>query len=168
MKNFFFVFLTVLLLTSCAPKVPPEAVPLSRSISRGIITLQENSLDLIDAWEEASYHIVKLKWSEIYKRANEIYWKKRTLPENDTPTTEQNEEIAALATLINNELNKKVRDKANEMRRVVQDNSSKIKDMNDQLVRLLTSVINVIKANEALLDTVMDIVPVPSGLLNVN
>jgi hypothetical protein len=167
LKKYVIILFLSFFLFSCFPRIPPESVVLSRNIKTGVETLEKNAMTAIDAWQEASLSLVEHQWNKIYTQAEKVYWSKRTKPDNGVPTEDQYSEIAAIATFITKELGDKVRAKAEEMKKTVSENSDVVKDMNLQVTELLSSASRILEMNETLLDSIVDIVPLPIDALKV-
>jgi hypothetical protein len=165
-KKFLLLISMVLVFSACGAKIPSESIALNQNVTTGIEALRQNALDIIKAWEEVANSTIDEKWSELYSRAEDMFWKKRTLAPTG-PTQEQLMEIAGLAGRIKDKLREVVRDKANEMRRTVMENAEATLKMNNGVTDLLSSARRVIETNEALLDTIKDMVPIPLDLLEV-
>jgi uncharacterized protein YjaG (DUF416 family) len=165
MKYFIILFIFLGFLNACAT-IPPEAPDLSIKVGTGIEVLQENALDLVKAWEIVALKIVNSQWDSIYEKADEMYREKRSVS-NPNLTPEQVKEIAALAAIIQGRLTDKVREKATEMQSIIIKNGSTIREMNNKLTDLLSSARGLIEANEALLDTVTNLTPIPMDLFRV-
>ena len=166
MKKILLTLFCVLFLFACAtPQIPQEAVSLNQHVSQGITALQQNALDVIQAWEDAAKDAVGNQWDAIYEEAETKYRKVRNIQGELSP--ENYAEIAALASIIRDKLDDKVEEKADEMRATVTNNGGTVLTMNQRVTDLLASNRRVIEANEELLKTVSDIVPIPENLLGV-
>jgi len=167
LKEYIAIFILSLSIFSCSPKIPLESVTLNRSVGKGIETLKRNAITAIDAWEESSLFVIEQQWNKIYSQAEKLYWSKRTKPDTNIPTEDQYSEIAALANLISKKLGDKVRVKANEMKKIVVDNSEVVKDINLQVTELLSSASRILEINEALINRIESIIPLPIDALKV-
>lgn len=157
--------LVALALASCAPAIPPEAPGLSRYVGQGVAGIRQNARSVIDAWEQVALALVDERWAELYSRALDAYRARRSV--EGELSAEQHRDVAGLAALMRDGLTRGVRDKAGEMRAQVDENTDVTMKMSNGLTDLLTSARTVIEANEALLGTIKDIVPVPTNLLEV-
>ena len=160
--------LLVVLTLGCAANIPREAPALSANVTKAIEALQQNALDLVDAWEIVATTTVSDQMEQIYGKAEAMYVARRQAQiSGDGLTRQQSMEIAALASIIKDQLNQKVRDQAASMRRQVMQNAQTAAQMSRAVTDLLSSSRRVIEANEQMLSTIGDILPVPQGMLEV-
>lgn len=165
MNKIVLILLFFFVVAGCAAKIPPESVALNQNVQKGIEALKQNALQLVDMWEQTAFSTVAEKWSEIYDRADKAYRNKRNV--TGAYNEQQAMEVAALAGLMKDKLNDKIRDEAAKMRQTVTTNSDVVLRMNEGVTDLLSSARRVIETNQALLDTVTSVLPVPQGLLEV-
>ena len=123
-RLFFSALLAVSLGLSACAEIPAEAVEANQQVSVGIKTLQDNGLALISAWENTGYMVLDSKFDDVYARADKIYRTKKSVAAGTALTAEQQRDVAGLATLIRDEVRKKVAAQAAEFRQIVKENAN--------------------------------------------
>lgn len=157
--------ITVLWLSACA-QVPTSAIDLNRQVSTGISSLGTNGQEAVAAWEEAALAFIDDRWKEIYKKADSEFRIKRKLADNIALNGDQAEEVAGLAALIRDEARKKIIGKANEMRKVISDNTKATLEANESVTRLLVSANSVLTAQESTTKQVVEHAKLPATTNN--
>jgi len=150
-------------LTACA-QVPISAIDVSRQVSTGISSLGTNGQDAVAAWEEVALALLDERWSQIYKRADSEYRKKRQIAAGTALAADQVEEVAGLATLIRDDVRKKITGKANEMRKVITENAKTTLEANESVTRLLISANSVLSTQQAVAKQMTEHAKLPADL----
>jgi hypothetical protein len=156
-------FVPIALLTACV-QVPISAIDLSRQVNTGISSLGTNGQDAVAAWEEVALALLDERWSQIYKRADSEYRKKRQITASSTLTADQAEEVAGLAALIRDDARNKVTGKANEMRKVISGNTKTTLEANESVTQLLISANSVLTTQQTVAKQVVEHTKLPTDL----
>ncbi len=151
------------LLTACA-QVPLATIDVSRQVSTGITSIGTNGLDTVATWEETALALIDERWGQIYKKADNEFRKKRQIAVGTALTLDQTEDVAGLATLVRDEARKKITGKANEMRKVISDNTKTTLEANESVTRLLISTNSVLGVQQAAAKQVAEQAKLPSDL----
>ena len=158
-----FFVVPIAFLTACA-QVPISAIDVSRQVSTGISSLGTNGQDVVTAWEEVALAFLDERWSQIYKRADSEYRKKRQIATSAALTADQVEEVAGVATLIRDDARKNITAKANEMRKVISGNAKTALEANESVTQLLISANSVLTQQQAVAKQVAEQAKLPSDL----
>ena len=158
-----FLVFPIVFLTACA-QVPLSAIDVSRQVSTGISSLGNNGQDAVAAWEEVVLALLDERWSQIYKRADSEYRKKRQIAAGAALTADQVETVAGVATLIRDDARKKITGKANEMRKVISGNAKTTLEANESVTQLLISANSVLTTQQAVAKQVAEQAKLPADL----
>lgn len=150
-------------LSACA-QVPLATIDVSRQVSTGIASIGTNGLDTVAAWEETALALLDERWSQIYKKADNEFRKKRQIAVGTALTPDQTEELAGLATLVRDEARRKISGKANEMRKVISENTKTTLEANESVTRLLISANSVLTVQQTAAKQVAEQAKLPSDL----
>lgn len=159
----FLLIISLGLLTACA-QVPLAAIDVSRQVSTGISSIGTNGLDTVAAWEETALALLDERWSQIYKKADTEFRKKRQIAVGTALTPDQVEDVAGLAALVRDEARKKINGKANEMRKVISGNTKNTLEANESVTQLLVSANSVLTVQQAAAKQVAEQAKLPSDL----
>lgn len=167
MRHFYrlLTIISIAVLAACA-QVPQAAIDVSRQVSTGITSLGENGQDAIAAWEETAFALLDERWSQIYKKADAEFRKKRQLAAAATLSADQAEEVAGLAALIRDEARKKIAGKASEMRKIITANAKTTLEANESVTQLLVSSNAVLTTQQSAAKQVAEQVKLPADLAN--
>lgn len=157
------VLVPVALVSACA-QVPISAIDASRQVNTGISTLSSNGQDAVSAWEQAALALLDERWSQIYKRADIEYRKKRQINASEALKTDQAEQVAGLATLIRDDARKKIAGTANEMRKVILENSKVTLEANESVTQLLISANSVLTTQQTSAKQVVEYGKLPADI----
>lgn len=157
------LIIPVVMLAGCA-QVPQAAIDVSRQVSTGISSIGTNGLDTVAAWEETALALLDERWSQIYKKADAEFRKKRNIAANAALTPDQSEDVAALATLVRDEARKKITGKADEMRKIISGNTKTTLEANESVTQLLISANSVLSAQQSAAKQVAEQAKLPSDL----
>jgi hypothetical protein len=152
---------SILVGAGCA-QIPQPAIDVSRQVSSGISALGTNGQDMVTAWEEVAYALLDERWSQIYRKAESDYRTKRQLAKTVALNSEQQEEVAGLATLMRDESRKKIGIRSADMRKIIDANTKTTLEANDSVTRLLVSAKSVLSGQQETAKQLADQVKIPS------
>ncbi len=144
--------------------VPQAAIDVNRQVSKGITTIGDNGLAMVEAWEESAYNMLDERWSNVYAKADSTYRSKKGLSTTAALSYSQQEDVAGLAVLIRSEVRKKIKTKADSMREIISQNVKNTLDANESLTDLLVSASAVSSLQKSALKEVGSLVPIPPGV----
>ena len=160
----------VLLLTGCV-SIPPESITVNEKISAGVVTMEENTNLVIDAWRETAVALLEEKFDAIYDDVEERYRSKRGIPSVSVGgpdlNADQARDVAVFVMLVNERVRGAIDEKAANMRLVSQQNAGTIKGANDSITNLLQSSQAVISGREATIKDVTDLLPIPADVTGI-
>jgi hypothetical protein len=149
-------------LTACA-RIPPEAVEVNEQVGEGISTLQQNNLQMIEAWADLTYFIVDESGGEIHDRAAAAFERRADSPAVRAELARgvsRESIIAGIAVEIRDKVRDRVAEEADKMRAVVNANARETSGANVSITRLLTSANAVVQTRASILERVGDLSPI--------
>ena len=145
--------------------VPQAAIDVNKQVSIGITSISENGQEMINAWEETGYMVLDDRWSQVYRRAEVEYRKKKNLADSAVLNSQQQEDVAGLATLIRDDVRKKIHNEANKMRQIISANTKTTLEANNSITNLLISASSMISSQQTALKEVTKLIPIPPEIV---
>jgi hypothetical protein len=159
------VLVTTFSMVGCA-QIPQAAIDVNRQVATGITALNDNAQELIRAWEETAYQVLDERWSKVYAQADAAYRTKRGVQPGVLLTSPQAEEVAGLATLVRDDVRKKIRTEADGMRKIVTANAKNTLDANESVTMLLINANAIGAAQHSALKQVGTLLPIADTVTN--
>ena len=88
----------VLLLTGCV-NIPPESITVNERVSAGVVTMEENTNLVINAWRETAVALLEEQFDAIYDAAEEKYRGKKNISSGQALNDGQVRDVAVLVML---------------------------------------------------------------------
>ena len=151
------------ILWGCA-SIPPQAIELNKNVSTGIDALEENAIEMVNAWEQSGFMILDESWDKLYDKAESDYRTKKGITTGTSLTADQTKDVAGLAVLIRDEVRKKITDEAISYRSIIKNNATEITQANDSITGLLQEANRAIGKRQVVMDQVQGILPIPPNL----
>ena len=153
----------VLLLSGCV-NIPPESITVNEKVSAGVVTMEENTNLVINAWRETAVALLEEQFDDIYDAAEEKYRSKKNIASGQGLNDDQVRDVAVFVMLVNEQVRGKIDKQVADMRRVSQRNAAAIKGANDSITNVLQSAQAVISGREAAIKDVTDLLPIPADV----
>ena len=153
----------VMFFTGCV-QIPQAAIDVNRQVSTGISSLGDNGQEMVRAWEETAYMVLDEKWGQIYKKAESAYRSKKGIAAGTTLSAQQREDVAGVATLVRDEIRKKIRAEADNMRSIISSNTKSTLEANESITNLLISANAVTSMQQSAIKQVGTLIPIPPAI----
>lgn len=147
--------------------IPPEAISVNETVTKGISTLRENGHALVTSWQETSLKFLDERWSKIYSKAELAYYKKHSISSKKALTRAQHKEVAGIAVLMRDKERNDITTQAAKYRQIISENAQQITVANNSITALLQSANQVIGARTALLTKAGELAPILADVSKV-
>ncbi|AZZ98464.1 hypothetical protein [Pseudoalteromonas sp. R3] len=164
MKNVILILITLCAFISGCSSIPQAAIDVNKEVSKGIESLGENGLEMINAWEQSAYNMLDERWSKIYEKADSTYRSQKGIAAGASLSPKQMEDVAGLSSLVRDEVREKIRSEANLMRDTIKSNMKNILDANESITNILVSANGVAKFQQTAIKKVGELVPIPPAI----
>ncbi len=147
-------------------RIPPEAITLNQKVSSGIEAMRENSEAVIVAWRDTALTISDERFDEVYDAVETRYRDRRNIPPGTALSSDQVRDVAALVSLVRDEVRSKIYDYVDEMIKTNNKNAEDVISANDGVTDLLISAQSVIDSRTAVVNELKSLSPVTTDVLD--